>query len=112
MRSSRPLQFLSFAALGLILSATLTSAGPVSPLAPTPNWSTLEPYQRTITRQEFARLIDQVYSRVIHHTALERMGAGLIVDLNLALIDHTAAQLDTLCENFDNGLLEEFVATD
>ena len=44
------------------MSATMTSAGPVSPLAPTPNWSTLEPYQRTITRQEFARLIDQVYS--------------------------------------------------
>ena len=57
-------------------------------------------------------LIDQVYSSVIHHTALERMGAGLIVDLNLALIDHTAAQLDTLCENFDNGLLEEFISTD
>ncbi len=44
------------------MSSVMTFAGPLSPLAPTPNWSTLEPYQRTITRHEFTRLINQVYS--------------------------------------------------
>jgi hypothetical protein len=62
MPSSRPLRFSVWAALGLILSAPLACAGQLSPLAPTPNWSALEAYQRTITRKEFARLIDQVYS--------------------------------------------------
>jgi hypothetical protein len=37
-------------------------AGQLSPLAPTPNWSSLDGYQRTISRQEFTRLINQVYS--------------------------------------------------
>src|SRR5258708_10647115 len=50
------------AALGLIASATLAGASGLSPMAPPPNWTTLEPYQKTITRKEFARLIDQVYS--------------------------------------------------
>jgi N-acetylmuramoyl-L-alanine amidase len=62
MPSSRPLRFLRSAALGLILSASLAGAGQLSPLAPTPNWSSLEAYQRTITRKEFTRLIDQVYT--------------------------------------------------
>ena len=44
------------------LSAPLAGAGQLSPLAPTPNWSALEAYQQTITRQEFARLVNQVYS--------------------------------------------------
>jgi len=62
MRSSHLRRLVCGAALGLILSATRTSAVQLSPLAPTPNWSALESYQRTITRQEFARLINQVYS--------------------------------------------------
>jgi len=62
MPSSRLLIFLGSAALGLILSTPSTQAGQLSPLAPTPNWSVLEAYQKTITRQEFARLIDKVYS--------------------------------------------------
>jgi len=49
-------------ALGLIMSVASACAGQLSPLAPQPDWAKLEPYQRTITRQEFARLIDQVYS--------------------------------------------------
>ena len=53
---------LCWAALGLILSPLSTQAGQLSPLAPTPNWSALEAYQRTITRKEFSRLIDQVYT--------------------------------------------------
>ena len=62
MRLFHPLRLLACAALGLILSATPTRAGQLSPLAPTPNWSALEAYQQTITRAEFARLIDHVYS--------------------------------------------------
>ena len=50
------------AALGLIAIVIPTRAGQLSPLAPQPNWANLESYQRTITRKEFARLIDQVYS--------------------------------------------------
>ena len=65
-----------------------------------------------IESSEARVLVEQVYSSVIHHTGLERMGSGLVVDLNLALIDHTAAQLDTLCEDFDNIQLEEFIATE
>jgi N-acetylmuramoyl-L-alanine amidase len=62
MPSSRPLRFLRWAALGLILSAPVIKAGQLSPLAPAPDWAALEAYQRTIPRHEFARLIDQVYS--------------------------------------------------
>jgi N-acetylmuramoyl-L-alanine amidase len=62
MRSSHSRRFLGWAALGLVLSTGLGSAGQLSPLAPTPNWAALDSYQRTITRKEFARLIDQVYS--------------------------------------------------
>jgi hypothetical protein len=40
----------------------LTHAGALSPLAPKPDWSTLNAYQRTISRDEFTRLIDHVYS--------------------------------------------------
>jgi hypothetical protein len=62
MSSIPPLRFPVWAALGLILSACPAGAGQISPLAPRPDWSALEAYQRTITRQEFARLIDQVYT--------------------------------------------------
>jgi N-acetylmuramoyl-L-alanine amidase len=50
------------AALGLITTFVPIQARQLSPLAPQPNWVNLEPYQRTITRKEFTRLIDQVYS--------------------------------------------------
>jgi N-acetylmuramoyl-L-alanine amidase len=45
-----------------MLFINLANAGQISPLAPKPDWSSLEPYQKTITRQEFTRLIDNVYS--------------------------------------------------
>jgi len=61
--SFRPFRCLSgVAAIGLALSLPLAGAAKISPLAPTPNWTSLEPYQRTITRGEFTRLIDQVYT--------------------------------------------------
>ena len=34
----------------------------LSPLAPKPDWDSLEPYQKTITRGEFTRLVNNVYS--------------------------------------------------
>lgn len=58
----RTRRFFILAAIGLVLSTTLACAGRLSPLAQPPNWANLEPYQRTITRAEFTRLIDQVYS--------------------------------------------------
>jgi len=45
-----------------MLSVTLAGAGELSPLAPTPNWFAMDAYQRTITRGEFTRLINEVYS--------------------------------------------------
>jgi len=87
MRSSLLPFFPGWAALGLILSTlsgravqlsplaptpgtNIAAASPerpipwrqLSPLAPIPDWSALEAYQRTITRREFSRLIDQVYT--------------------------------------------------
>lgn len=41
---------------------TGAAAQKLSPMAPTPNWAALEAYQKTITRDEFTRLIDQVYT--------------------------------------------------
>ena len=56
------LGFLNLAAFGLLLSLAPVTAGPLSPLAPTPDWSVLQGYQQTITRGEFTRLINNVYS--------------------------------------------------
>ncbi len=49
-------------AAGLALSAALPAAEPVSVLADAPRWSDLAPYQKTITRAEFLRLLDTVYA--------------------------------------------------
>jgi hypothetical protein len=55
-----------FAALALLAllssAASLRAAGQLSPLATPPDWSSLDGYQRTITRAEFSRLINEVYS--------------------------------------------------
>jgi hypothetical protein len=50
------------AALALVMTPDFPMAGQLSPLAPRPTGPALDAYQRTITRQEFSRLIDQVYS--------------------------------------------------
>ena len=50
---------LLLAALALVCTA---SAQRLSPLAPVPDWSDLEPYQDTITREEFTRLLDTIYA--------------------------------------------------
>jgi hypothetical protein len=44
------------------LAVTQSRASGLSPLAPVPDWSALNAYQQTISRHEFARLIDSVYS--------------------------------------------------
>lgn len=46
----------------LFLALTLPLGAKVSPLAPTPDWSRLDPYQGTITRADFEELLDQVYA--------------------------------------------------
>ena len=46
----------------LALAAIPLRADHLSPLAPKPDWDSLEPYQKTITRGEFTRLINNVYS--------------------------------------------------
>jgi len=53
--------FLRLALLALLVPA-IASADKLSPLAPAPDWAHLDGYQRTITRAEFTRLINQVYS--------------------------------------------------
>ena len=62
MRSRGCLRLLAGFALGIIPLATPVRADSLSPLAPRPDWASLEAYQRTISRPEFARLINTVYS--------------------------------------------------
>jgi len=48
---------------GLLLALTLPAlADNISPLGHVPDWSKLDGYQRTITHDEFARLVNSVYS--------------------------------------------------
>jgi N-acetylmuramoyl-L-alanine amidase len=54
--------FIGLALLVLASAAPPAWAGPLSPLAPRPDWAHLDAYQRTITRSKFTRLVDQVYS--------------------------------------------------
>jgi N-acetylmuramoyl-L-alanine amidase len=51
-----------FVCMALSLAFAPAHAGPLSPLAPTPDWSVFQAYQQTITRAEFSRLINNVYS--------------------------------------------------
>ncbi len=44
----------------LLFAASLNAA--LSPLAPRPDWSKLDAFQETITRQDFVSLLDQVYA--------------------------------------------------
>jgi hypothetical protein len=51
------------AALSLLVFPLLATAGELSPLAPKPDWGALDAYQKTITRKEFTRLINEIYSQ-------------------------------------------------
>jgi len=49
-------------AAGLVLTAALCASEPVSVLSKQPEWSDLKPFQKTITRADFLRLLDTVYA--------------------------------------------------
>lgn len=59
--SSRLLPGLALLVL-IFAPVSVRATGQLSPLATPPDWSSFDGYQRTITRAEFSRLIDQVYS--------------------------------------------------
>jgi len=50
------------AALTLLLLASSVFAQKLTPLAPKPDWSSLDKFQGTITKDEFTRLLTQVYA--------------------------------------------------
>lgn len=49
-------------AFALLLLATCAFAQKLTPLAPKPDWSSLDKFQHTITKDEFTRLLTQVYA--------------------------------------------------
>jgi len=51
-----------FLCAGLTLALSLRADEPVGLLAPQPDWSDLAPFQQTITKAEFLRLLDTVYA--------------------------------------------------
>ena len=51
-----------FLSLLFCIGLTLHAAEPVSVLAPQPDWSDLAPFQKTLTRADFLRLLDTVYA--------------------------------------------------
>ena len=53
---------LAAAVLAIWFVLTPVEAQTRSVLAPAPDWSTLEPFQQTITREEFVRLLEDVYA--------------------------------------------------
>ena len=59
---SHSVRVLILSALGLAALSLPTHAAKLSPLATPPDWAALDAYQKTISRQEFTRLIDNVYS--------------------------------------------------
>ncbi len=63
MSPSVPLRFLRLAILtALVLVCRTAMAQRLSPLTSAPDWTRLEAFHETITREEFARLIDTVYA--------------------------------------------------
>ncbi|MBJ7327224.1 MAG: hypothetical protein JHC52_07755, partial [Chthoniobacterales bacterium] len=46
----------------LVLAVSLASAQRLTPLATQPDWSSLEKFQGTITKEEFTSLLTQVYA--------------------------------------------------
>ena len=74
--------------------ASTASAQRLSALAPVPDWSDLEAYQETITRGEFARLLENIY-------APRQAAAGLIeIGEDAALIRKNLAPGDTFTLRF------------
>ena len=84
-----------FRALLLALACAATAhAQRLSALAPAPDWSDLEPYQETLTRVEFVRLLNAIY-------APNQAAAGLIeVGEDAAVIRKNLAPGDTFTLRF------------
>jgi hypothetical protein len=59
-KNSRTLKAARVTVAFLLIAASLNAA--LSPLAPQPDWSKLDAFQETITRQDFVSLLDQVYA--------------------------------------------------
>jgi N-acetylmuramoyl-L-alanine amidase len=59
--ASAAMQFVRTVLLFLLIAAN-AEAQKLTPLAPRPDWSSLEKFQRTITKDEFTRLLTQVYA--------------------------------------------------
>lgn len=45
-----------------VIAAAYAHAGQLSPLADRPEWGSLNDFQKTVTREEFKRLLDEVYA--------------------------------------------------
>jgi len=57
-----PRQIIAFHALALAAATEFAAGAPnISPLGKTPDWSSLERYQETITHDEFARVLQTIY---------------------------------------------------
>lgn len=56
------MQFFRVLLLVLVLGPAAASAQKLTPLAPKPDWSSLDRFQHTITREEFTRLLTGVYA--------------------------------------------------
>lgn len=56
------LKFPAFLAAILILGGSLASAERLSPMAPRPDWSDLDKYQQSMTREDFLFLLNSVYA--------------------------------------------------
>ena len=57
-----PRKIIAFHALALAAATEFAAGAPnISPLGKTPDWSSLERYQKTITHDEFARVLQTIY---------------------------------------------------
>jgi hypothetical protein len=84
------------AAAGAFLFAATAPAQRLSALAPPPDWNELEAFQETITRAEFARLLDTIY-------APHQAAAGLIeIGEQAAVIRRNLTPGDTFTLRFAN----------
>lgn len=55
-------RLLSVTAVAFLMTTPSDAADRLSPLSPRPDWSKLDPYQETITREAFLRELDTIYA--------------------------------------------------
>ncbi len=56
------MQFFRIIHFLLLITSASAFAQKLTPLAPRPNWSSLDKFQHTITKEEFTRLLEQLYA--------------------------------------------------